>query len=147
MSSIHIIVGDDLVLSSGLTSPIWVEIDGTPFPGEGWVDFSHTLLCRWTDALRSYSGKTSAGLCFDFMDGPYRIVIRGGADEMLTLSCMREDRCLLTGECSILDLADALHRALRQMGYYLHERGHDGGEAAWMAEDIRARTARMRELI
>ncbi|MBQ8288136.1 MAG: hypothetical protein IJX76_05120 [Clostridia bacterium] len=146
MSNVGIIVGDDLVLSSGLTSPIWVEIDGCTFPDEDWVDFSHTLLCRWTDALLSYTG-SAPGIRFGFMDGPYEIVIHGNINEPLTLCCMREDKCLLKGECTRRDLADALYRALKRMGYLLHESGLDEGNSGWMAEEIRARTARLLELI
>ena len=82
------------------------------------------------------------------MDGPYEIVIRSSGDETLTLSCVRrDDRCLLTGKCSFQDLAKALYGALKRMGYLLHEKGLDVGATAWIAEDIRARTARIRELI
>ena len=145
MSALRIVLGDEFAFSSDLTSPIWVEIDGIAFPGEDWDDFSYTLLSRWSDALLSYTN-SSAGFRWDFMDGPYEIDIRRKGD-LLALSCLRDDRCQLESECSFDELAKALYRGLKQMGYLLHENGLDEGSTAWIAEDIRARTSRMRELI
>lgn len=145
MNRIKIVLGDDFALTSELVSPIWVEIDGKAFPGEDWDDFSHTLLGWWSDSLISYSD-ASMGFEWLFMDGPYEIVVHRKGD-VLTLSCMRDDRCLLSGECSFHDLAGALYEALKRMGYLLHEKGLDAGSTAWMAGDIRARSARIRELI
>ncbi len=145
MSSVQIVVGDSLVLTSELVSPIWLEIDGVAFPYADWNDFSYTLLCWWSDALFSYTDSTKS---FEwlFMDGPYRIAIRRSGDG-LQLSCMRDDRRLLTGECDYRTLAEALHGAMRQMEYLLHKNGLDQGDTAWMSQEIHARTARMRKLL
>lgn len=145
MSHIEIKLGDDLELHSELVSPICVEIDGEAFPDTDWDDFSHTLLGWWSNALLSYTD-SSVGFRLDFMDGPYEIIVSRKGDAW-ALSCMREDRCLLSGECSFQDLVNALYDALKRMGYLLHEKGLDQGATAWMAEDIRTRTARIRELI
>ena len=145
MSRIKIVLGDDFALTSELVSPIWVEIDGEAFPDTDWDDFSHILLGWRSSALFSFSD-ASKGFEWLFMDGPYEIVVRRKGDA-LALSCMREDRCLLSGECSFHDLAVALYDALKRMGYLLHEKGLDQGATAWMAEDIRARSARIRKLI
>jgi hypothetical protein len=145
MNHIEIKLGDDFDLHSDLSSPIWVEIDGEAFPDTDWDDFSHILLGWWSSALFSFS-HASEGFEWLFMDGPYEIVVRRKGDA-LALSCMRDDHCLLSGECSFQDLANALYNALKRMGYLLHEKGLDQGATAWMAEDIRVRTDRLRTLL
>ena len=145
MNHIEIKLGDDFDLHSELVSPIWMEIDGEAFPDTDWDDFSHILLGWWSSALFSFSD-ASEGFEWLFMDGPYEIVVRRKGDA-LALSCMREDRCLLSGECSFQDLANALYNALKRMGYLLHEKGLDQSATAWMAEDIRVRTKRIKTLL
>lgn len=51
-----------------VTCPIWIEVDGNPFPEEGWDDFSVVLLGWWITAASS--GDVTS--CFLFMDGPFR---------------------------------------------------------------------------
>ena len=145
MNHIEIKLGDDFDLHSDLSSPIWVEIDGEAFPDTDWDDFSRILLGWWSNALLSYTD-SSVGFRLDFMDGPYEIIVSRKGDAW-ALSCMRDDRCLLSGECSFQDLANALYNALKRMGYLLHEKGLDQGATAWMAEDIRVRTERIRRLL
>lgn len=145
MSHIEIKLGDDFDLHSELVSPIWVEIDGEAFPDTDWDDFSHTLLGWWSNALLSYTD-SSVGFRLDFMDGPYEIIVSRKGDAW-ALSCMREDRCLLSGECSFQDLVNALYDALKKLHFLLHENASPERTTAWMEEELRLRTDRLRKLI
>ena len=59
-----------------ITGSIWLSMAGREFPAIGWNDFVVIILNWWLEALLALLvRKTDLGT-FQFMDGPYRVVIR-----------------------------------------------------------------------
>jgi hypothetical protein len=64
MEKRHLVVG-----------PIWLEIDGKDFPGEGWDDFPVVILGWWLSEVKPLlTNQTGSCECL-FMDGPYEFEV------------------------------------------------------------------------
>ncbi|MFI6503920.1 hypothetical protein [Nonomuraea typhae] len=64
-----------------VVAPIWLDLDGSPFPEEGWFDFPIPLLTWWLTEVRDLLNGEQDECWLTFMDGPFeaRIAREGDA--------------------------------------------------------------------
>jgi hypothetical protein len=52
--------------------PIFLDLEGAAFPGDGWEDFAGLMLFEWlASTMRWLQEETGAPCIYRFMDGPY----------------------------------------------------------------------------
>ncbi|HEX9067590.1 MAG TPA: hypothetical protein VF807_02390 [Ktedonobacterales bacterium] len=67
--------------------PIFLDIEGTAFPEDGWEDFGGYLLFEWlVSSVRWLHEETDAPCIYRFMDGPYEFHATRVAPQHLALT-------------------------------------------------------------
>ena len=90
--------------SGTIVGGIWIEINGTPFPEQRWVDFIGKLIAGWTWATLDILHGTKRMARYMFMDGPLYYSIRPISNNVWTIRCVRfgVTRHQTVLECSII---------------------------------------------
>lgn len=100
--------------NGSITGSLWLQMDETAFPEQGWNDFVVVVLGWWTNEAAALIAGTKRRGEFMFMDGPFSVDI-SPEGERWKLECNRRRRNGKTlehrGTVDVSEVAAALIRA------------------------------------
>ncbi|MCP4343990.1 MAG: hypothetical protein GY795_00510 [Desulfobacterales bacterium] len=115
MESFRLIFEPDSISRSkagSITARIVIQIGGFIFPGAGWSDFIVVILGWWLQAIRQIGISYEEG-CLQFMDGPYKVLIRTVNEHHSELICLEERHTEIKKYCSIVETDDIKNELVR----------------------------------
>lgn len=111
-----------------VVGPIWLEMNGRDFPGEGWYDFPVVILGWWLNNIKPLIANQAARCECLFMDGPYLFEVTAQKQGHWVISFIRDDldgkKYLAKGEIAppaliseVLSAADTVIDLCKQRGW------------------------------
>ena len=116
-----------------VVGPIWLEIDGHDFPGEGWDDFPVVILGWWLSEVKPLLINRAGSCRCLFMDGDYKFEISVLGKELWRFNFTEErlnekgedvEECLMEKEVipkvfisELISAANTLVNLCRQNGW------------------------------
>ena len=93
---------------------IWLEIDGTSFPAEGWTDFIVTLLCDWNEKLESL-GSGAGRETLRVMEGPDTVVLEAQPGDRVRATATFQGQVIADAVLEQVEIVSELRRAGREI--------------------------------
>lgn len=113
-----------------ITAQIMIQIGKFVFPGPGWTDFIVVILEWWFQAINTVA--YSDECYFQFMDGPFRVLVRPVSEQLTELVFLEDRNTEITKYYSIVkteDIRTEIIRISRKVISLCDERG-------WHSDDL-----------
>ena len=77
--------------SHNIFGEVWLDLNGTHFPEQGWTDVVIPIVLQFLDALHATESEAQAQTVH-FLDGPYEVHLKAFGSEDLQIEAYRRDK-------------------------------------------------------